>query len=89
MNIIFQPISTQCSIPYRNQIWFAVETKWLFLCDIQHLADVEEYNTFSSLNDYLLKCAQHMLDIFSTENLSIHHKILIGLKDQFDLHKLL
>ena len=26
---------------------------------------------------------------FSTENLSIHFKILIGLKDQFDLHKLL
>ena len=30
-----------------------------------------------------------MLDVFSTENLSIHHKILIDLKDQFDLHKLL
>ena len=25
---------------------------------------------------------------FSTENLSIHFKILIDLKDQFDLHKL-
>ena len=41
------------------------------------------------LNNYLLKCAQHMLDVFSAENLSIHHKILIGVKDQFDLHKLL
>ena len=30
-----------------------------------------------------------MLDVFSTENLSIHQKILIDLKDQFDLHKLL
>ena len=30
-----------------------------------------------------------MPDVFSTENLSIHHKILVGLKDQFDLHKLL
>ena len=30
-----------------------------------------------------------MLDAFSTENLSIRHKILIGLKDQFDLHDLL
>ena len=30
-----------------------------------------------------------MLDVFSTENLSIQHKKLIGLKDQFDLHKLL
>ena len=30
-----------------------------------------------------------MLDVFSTENLSIHHKILLDLKDQFDLHKLL
>ena len=39
------------------------------------------------LNNYLLKCAQHMLDVFSTENLSIHHKILIGLKDQFDSQK--
>ena len=28
-----------------------------------------------------------MLDIFSTENLPIHHKILLDLKDQFDLHK--
>ena len=50
---------------------------------------------FSKLNNYLiilkkylLKCAQHMPDFFSTENLSIHHKILIGLKDRFDLHKL-
>ena len=41
------------------------------------------------LNNYLLKCAQHMLDIFSSENLPIHHKILTGIKDQFDLHKLL
>ena len=30
-----------------------------------------------------------MLDVFSTENLSTHHKILLGLKDQFDLHNLL
>ena len=30
-----------------------------------------------------------MLDVFSADNLSIHHKILIGLEDQFDLHKLL
>ena len=37
-----------------------------------------------SLNNYLLKC-----DVFSTENLSIHYKILISLKDQFDFHKLL
>ena len=42
-----------------------------------------------SLNNYLLKCVQHMPYDFSTENLSIHFKILIGLKDQFDLHKLL
>ena len=26
-----------------------------------------------------------MLDVFSTENLSIHYKILTGLKDQFHL----
>ena len=25
-----------------------------------------------------------MLDVFSTENILIQHKILIGLKDQFD-----
>ena len=37
-----------------------------------------------SLNNYLLKCVQHMPDVFSTENLSIHYKILIGLKDQLD-----
>ena len=30
-----------------------------------------------------------MPDVFSTENLSIHYKILIILKGQFDLHKLL
>ena len=30
-----------------------------------------------------------MLDVFSTENLSIRYKLLIGIKDQFDLHKLL
>ena len=30
-----------------------------------------------------------MLDVFSIENLSIYHKIRIGLKDQLDLHKLL
>ena len=30
-----------------------------------------------------------MPDVFSTENLSIQYKILIGLKDQFDLYKLL
>ena len=28
------------------------------------------------LNNYLLKSAQHMLDVFSTEILSIHHRIL-------------
>ena len=33
--------------------------------------------------------AQDMLDAFSTEILSIHHKILIGLKNLFDLHKFL
>ena len=47
-----------------------------------------QYNTFL-LNNYLLKCAHHMLDVFSNEILSIHNKILIGLKDQFDLHKFL
>ena len=30
-----------------------------------------------------------MLDVFSTENLSIHRKTLIGIKDQFNLHILL
>ena len=30
-----------------------------------------------------------MLDVFSNENLSIHHKVLIGSKDQFDLYNLL
>ena len=30
-----------------------------------------------------------MPDVFSTENLSFHCKIIIGLKEQFDLHKLL
>ena len=39
-------------------------------------------------NNYLLKCTKHMLDVFSIENLSIHHKIRISLKDQFDLHKI-
>ena len=49
-----------------------------------------KYNntTPSSFNNYLLKCVQHVPDVFSTENLSIHYKILIGLKHQFDLHKL-
>ena len=42
-----------------------------------------------SLNNYLLKCVQHTPNVFYTENLSIHYKILIGLKDQLDLHKLL
>ena len=37
----------------------------------------------------MLKCAQYILDLFSTENLSLHHKRLISLIDQFDLHKLL
>ena len=41
------------------------------------------------LNKYLLECDKHILNVFSTENLSIYHKILTGLKDQFDLHKLL
>ena len=45
--------------------------------------------TIQLVNNYLLKCPQHMLDVFSTENLSLHHKILIGIKNQFDLHKLL
>ena len=50
-----------------------------------------KYNNTTSfpLNNFLLKCAQHMLDVFPTENLSIHPKILIGIKNQFDLHKLL
>ena len=30
-----------------------------------------------------------MLDVFSTENLSIHFEIPIGLEDQFNLRKLL
>ena len=30
-----------------------------------------------------------MLDVFSTENLSIYHRIPIGSKHQFDLYKLL
>ena len=30
-----------------------------------------------------------MLDVFSTEKVSIHYKMLIVVKDQFDLHKLL
>ena len=30
-----------------------------------------------------------MLDLFSTEKVSIHYKMLIVVKDQFDLHKLL
>ena len=29
------------------------------------------------LNNYFLKCAHHMLDVFSTENISIHRKILV------------
>ena len=37
----------------------------------------------------MLKCVQHMPDVFSPDNLSVHYKILIGLKDQFDLHKVL
>ena len=37
----------------------------------------------------MLKYVQYMLDVFSTENLSTHHEILLGLKDQFDLHNLL
>ena len=41
------------------------------------------------LSNCLLKCAQHMLDVYSTENLLIHHKMLIDLNDRFDLHKLL
>ena len=41
------------------------------------------------LNNYLLKCVQPIPDSFSTGNLSIHYKILKGLKDQFGLRKLL
>ena len=41
------------------------------------------------LNNHLLKCGQHVPDVFSSENLSFHRKILITLKDQLDLHKLL
>ena len=50
-----------------------------------------KYNNITSflLNNYLLKRAQHKVDVFSTENLSIQHKILIGIKNQFDLHKVL
>ena len=62
--------------------------KSVVLCEIQHYAEIQKYNTFFSHN-YLLKCIQHMPDVFSTENLSVHYKILIGLKDQFDLHKFL
>ena len=43
--------------------------------------------TLSLLDNYMLKCDQHMLHVFSTENLSAHHKILIGIRNQFDLHK--
>ena len=47
------------------------------------------YTTPFFLNNDLLECAQDIIDVFSIENLSIHHIILIGLKDQFDFHKLL
>ena len=43
---------------------------------------------FSETWESDFKFAQHMLNVFFTENLSIPHKILIGLKDQFDLPKL-
>ena len=47
-------------------------------------------NTTTFLPDnYLIKCAKHMLNTFSTINLSTQHKILTGLKDRFDLHKIL
>ena len=39
------------------------------------------------LNDYFLKYAQHMVDVFSTGNISMHHRINIGIKDQYDLYK--
>ena len=55
---------------------------------IQNQAEIQQYNTFS-LNNSLLKCVQHMPDVFSTEDPSFQYKILKGLKDQFDLHKLL
>ena len=41
---------------------------------------------------YLVSSTMLMLgatDAFSTENLSIHRKTLIGLKDEFNLHKFL
>ena len=77
-----------CSIPYRNQAWFAVQTKWYFYVKYNTRLKYNNATPFF-LNNYLLKCAQHMLDVSSTENLSLHHKILIGIKNHFDLHKLL
>ena len=67
------------------------------ICDANQMTSYVEYNTWLKysnttsflLNNWLLKGAQYMLDVFSTGYLSIHHKILIGLKDQFDLHELL
>ena len=82
--------------PFQPSVAFHIETTHDLQCKLNDCFYVRykttlKYNnaTLFLLNNYLLKCAQRMLDVFSTENLSIQHKILIGIKDQFDLHKLL
>ena len=70
-------------IPYRNQAWFAVQINdWFYM---KYNARLKYCNTTPFLlNNYFLKYAEHMLNVFSTENLSIHHKKLKGLKDLDD-----
>ena len=71
---------------------FHIETRHDLQCKpndcfyVKYNSRLEYNNTTPFLfNNFLLKCAQNMLDVVSIENLSIDHKILIGLKDQFEL----
>ena len=75
--------------PFEPSVAFHRETRHDLQCKpngcfyVKYKSRLKYNNTTPFLlNNYLLKYAQHMLGVFSTENLSIHHKILIGIKDQ-------
>ena len=67
--------------------WLGIFSWILVLVDKTSLETFGQNTTPFSLNNYLLKCVKQMPDAFSTENLSIHYKLLILLKGQFDKKK--
>ena len=80
--------------PLESSVAFHVETRHDLRCKPNDCFYVKYSNRlkYNNATPFLLnnqKCAKPILDVFSTENLSMHHKILIGLKGQFDLHKIL